>query len=83
MKKINLFLGLLIAVALQSCTIQDEQASSNQLTEKLKSQIIAEITEVSNQWINDNKDLDADKAINFWSKSPELRFAENGEFFCK
>ena len=80
MKK-NVLLVLFLVGALQACTNQAEQAKSNQLTENLKRQISNEIMEVSNQWIEDNKALNADKAINFWSTSPELRFAENGEFF--
>lgn len=82
MKKNNLLLGLFIVVVLQSCTNQTEQSSSNQLTEQMKNQISSEIMEVSNQWISGNNNMDADKAIKFWSKSPELRFAENGRFFA-
>lgn len=81
MKKTVLLVLFLVGV-LHSCTNQAKQAKSNQLTENLKSQISNEIMEVSNQWIKDNKALNADKAINFWSTSPELRFAENGEFFA-
>lgn len=75
-------LGLFIVVILQSCTNKAEQTSSNQLSEQMKNQISSEIIEVSNQWINGNKNLNADKAIQFWSNSPDLRFAENGQFFA-
>jgi len=82
MKLNTLLLGLFIVVILQSCTNKAEQTSSNQLSEQMKNQISSEIMEVSNQWINGNKNLNADKAIQFWSNSPDLRFAENGQFFA-
>jgi len=71
MKLNTLLLGLFIVVILQSCT-----------NKQMKNQISSEIMEVSNQWINGNKNLNADKAIQFWSNSPDLRFAENGQFFA-
>jgi hypothetical protein len=70
---------LIIALfAFYSCTNQ----SHAPLTQEEKNAITSEIMTVSNQWIDDNKNMDADAAIRFWSTSPELRFAENGEFFA-
>ena len=77
MKSTNLLL-IIIALVLFSCT----NNSKAPLTQEEKNAITAEIMAVSDQWITDNKNMDADAAIHFWSTSPELQFAENGEFFA-
>lgn len=55
---------------------------SKMLTQEEKDAIKSEIMTISDQWITDNNNMDADAAIHFWSTSPELRFAENGDFFA-
>ncbi|MFZ5941212.1 MAG: nuclear transport factor 2 family protein [Bacteroidota bacterium] len=83
MKTTNLLLGLLIALSVfNACSNQPEIKWQSQLSQDEKDIISKEIIEVSNKWINDNNDMNPDHIITFWSKSPDLRFAENGVFFA-
>jgi hypothetical protein len=76
--KPKILILLLVLFSVFSCT----DISNAPLNQEEKNAITSEIMTVSNQWIDDNKNMDADAAIRFWSTSPELRFAENGEFFA-
>ena len=76
--KPKILILLLVLFGVFSCT----DISNAPLNQEEKNAITSEIMTVSNQWIDDNKNMDADAAIRFWSTSPELRFAENGEFFA-
>lgn len=73
-----LLFATILLIGVFSCTNQNNVP----LTQEEKKEITSEIMAVSNQWIADNNNMDADAAIQFWSTSPELRFAENGEFFA-
>ncbi|MDX8338869.1 nuclear transport factor 2 family protein [Draconibacterium sp. IB214405] len=76
MKTISILLtaGLFMLAA---CTSTTEKA----LTQSERENIIAEVMAVSSKWIDDNNAMDPDRAIQFWSTSPDLKFAEFGEFF--
>lgn len=51
------------------------------LERSLKSKIEHEIIELTDKWIEDNRQMSAEKAINYWSTSPQMRFVENGHQF--
>ena len=52
-----------------------------ELSEEQKSSITNEIMELTTNWANAHNNMDADGAIELWDSSPDLMFAENGEFF--
>lgn len=55
--------------------------STHSLSADQKSVLVKEIMEFTDNWARNNMNRDADKVIEFWSESPDLRFAENGIFF--
>ena len=72
--------AIFVLIIFKACT--KPQTPHNKLTPEEITGITSEIIAVSDQWITDNKNMDADAAIQFWSTSPKMRFAENGEFFA-
>jgi hypothetical protein len=44
--------------------------------------IVQEIIKTSDVWAEANINMNPDKAVEFWSSSPDLKYAENGAFFA-
>ena len=86
MKNSNLLLELFLIIILgfsQSCVNNNQKIGnySDDLSAESKSVITNEIMDLTTNWADANKNMDADKAIELWDSSTELMFAENGMFF--
>lgn len=74
---------LLVFVSCPSCVNNDPKIGnfSNDLSADSKTAITNEIMDLTTNWASAHSSMDPDKAIELWDSSPDLMFAENGEFF--
>jgi hypothetical protein len=80
--KIRLFLSVIFIVMI-SCQREANKNIQNCSINKDDSlRIVQEIIKTSDVWAEANTNKNADKAIEFWDSSPDLKYAENGEFFA-
>jgi hypothetical protein len=80
--KIRLFLSVILIVMI-SCQREANKNIQNCSINKDDSlRIVQEIIKTSDVWAEANTNKNADKAIEFWDSSPDLKYAENGEFFA-
>ncbi|WP_321372271.1 nuclear transport factor 2 family protein [uncultured Draconibacterium sp.] len=81
MKNIKIIAIAVLMVITTACNSNQVNSREEILSSEEKENIISEVMAVSSKWIADNNAMDPDRAIEFWSTSPDLRFAEFGEFF--
>ncbi len=86
MKNLSFLTGLFILLIFVSCTSCKNDGPkndnySNDLSADSKASITNEIMALTTNWANAHNSMDPDKAIELWDSSPDLMFAENGEFF--
>ncbi|WP_319501682.1 nuclear transport factor 2 family protein [uncultured Draconibacterium sp.] len=81
MKKVKIVAMVVLMLFVAACNSGQVNTSKMALSNEEKQEIISEVMAVSSKWIDDNNAMNPDRAIEFWSTSPNLRFAEFGEFF--
>lgn len=86
MKNLSILTGLIILLVFVTCSscVNNDQIIgnySNDLSDDSKTAITNEIMDLTTNWANAHNSMDPDKAIELWDSSPDLMFAENGEFF--
>jgi hypothetical protein len=86
MRNYTILTGLFILLAfviLPSCKNNDQKIGnySDDLSVNSKATITNEIMDLTTNWANAHNSMDPDKAIELWDSSPDLMFAENGEYF--
>lgn len=80
--KTKLILSVILIVLI-SCQREANKNMQNCSVNKEDSiRIVQEIIKTSDVWAEANINMNPDKAVEFWSSSPELKYAENGEFFA-
>jgi hypothetical protein len=87
MKTKNFINGLVLLITIgfiQSCSDKGQKTGNYQddLSAEQKTAITNEILDLTTNWVNANDSMSADKAIQLWDSTSDLRFAENGEFFA-
>jgi hypothetical protein len=79
--KTRLILSVILIIMI-SCQREANKNIQNCSVSKDDSiRIVKEITKTSDEWAEANSNKNADKAIEFWDSSPNMKYAENGEFF--
>lgn len=82
MKNIRIIAIFTLVIIIAACNTHHENSGELVLNDEEREIIITEVMAVSSKWIDDNNAMDPDRAVEFWSTSPDLRFAELGEFFA-
>ncbi|KJF45586.1 nuclear transport factor 2 family protein [Draconibacterium sediminis] len=82
MKNLRIISILSFILFVTACNSPQVKTDDGTLNDQEKETIIAEVMAVSSKWIDDNNAMDPDRAIEFWSTSDDLRFAEFGDFFA-
>jgi hypothetical protein len=79
--KTKLILSVIL-IAMISCQSETSRNIKNCSVNKDDSiRIVQEIIKISDVWAEANINMNPDKAVEFWSSSPDLKYAENGAFF--
>jgi len=72
-----------ILITMISCQREANKNMQNCSVNKDDSiRIVQEIIKTSDVWAEANINMNPDKAVEFWSSSPDLKYAENGAFFA-
>ena len=80
--KTRLFLSVILIIMIFCQREANKNIQNCSINKDDSLRIVQEIIKTSDIWAEANTNKNANKAIEFWDSSPDLKYAENGEFFA-
>jgi hypothetical protein len=80
--KTRFILSIIIIVVISCQNETNKNIQNCSINREDSIMIVQEIIKTSDVWAEANINMNPDKAVEFWSSSPDLKYAENGAFFA-